>query len=265
MPMVATSLAPARVLAAILVAGVVIAVFTGQAVAGGEIAANGGTLQPGANGIVWLDSTQQSAAEAVVQAIELQASDLDVVSLWLLEAGEWRYFLPAFPQISTFPQVRPLTSMIAIMRPSQLTGTAAPATVRPLADILLDGINAIRREQRLPELIQAPELVRPAVQYAEVLAAAGFPAQPGDPHNLDGQPWDRAQRGGYTYRFVGEVLAYAPDDRPYAAARAILDSWMASTDHVAILLTASATDIGLGCADAEGPSSVCVGMLGTRK
>ena len=121
-------------------------------------------------------------------------------------------------------------------------------------------INGRRVQQRLPSLAQSDPLMAAAQQYAGLHFALSPYALN---HNLDGGPGDRASRQGYMGG-IGEVLGESP-----VSAQEILDVWMGSPAHYAILMDPHYTDIGMGCQ--EGPSAdqtyqraLCVGMLGYR-
>ena len=129
-----------------------------------------------------------------------------------------------------------------------------------LAQQLIALVNNRRAQAHLPPVAQSGPLMAAAEGYASLHFAI-------DPyhlnHTLDGAPNDRAERQGYVGG-IGEVLAESPP-----SAQEILNIWMSSPPHAAILTDPHDTDIGMGCH--EGPSAdgsyqiaLCVGMLGYR-
>jgi uncharacterized protein YkwD len=124
-------------------------------------------------------------------------------------------------------------------------------------------INSERSSRGLPPLSVNPALTVAAEKYAALIFAQPDPFQLS--HDLNGTVGDRARAEGY-YGAVGEVLAVAPN----ASAEGIVQMWLNSPGHAAIILGASYVEIGVGCASgpyssADGSTwqvSVCSGMLG---
>ncbi len=58
-----------------------------------------------------------------------------------------------------------------------------------------------------------------------------------------GQPWDRAEKAGYTTGFVGENISAG-----YASPFDAITGWMKSSGHCANILKATHKDIGIGVA-----------------
>ena len=122
-------------------------------------------------------------------------------------------------------------------------------------------VNERRAQAGLPALSPNTALINAAQRYAELHFAAG-PYQLS--HTLDGTPSDRAARAGYTGG-VGEVIVTGPP-----SAQKLVDLWMGSPPHYAIILGAQYSEIGVGCAVgpyADGAGNVfetalCVGMAG---
>jgi uncharacterized protein YkwD len=124
----------------------------------------------------------------------------------------------------------------------------------------MDQINERRVQGGLGALSPNQALIDAAQHYAELHFAAG-PYQLS--HTLDGMPADRAKRAGYT-GLVGEVIVTGPP-----SARNLVDLWMGSPPHYAIIMGSQYSEIGVGCA--EGPyndggtvfeTALCVGMTG---
>ncbi|WP_431878437.1 CAP domain-containing protein [Micromonospora marina] len=62
------------------------------------------------------------------------------------------------------------------------------------------------------------------------------------------QPWDRVKRAGYSYRMVGENVAWN-----YQTPAAVMEGWMNSEGHRKNILNCSYTQIGVGVARSNGP------------
>lgn len=122
-------------------------------------------------------------------------------------------------------------------------------------------INQRRAAAGLRTLAANSALISAAQRYAELHFAAGPYLLS---HTLDGTPADRAAREGYSGG-VAEVLATGSP-----SSQLIVDVWMSSPAHQAIIMGASYSDIGVGCAvgpavDPNGntfETALCVGMLG---
>ncbi|MEU4593215.1 CAP domain-containing protein [Micromonospora aurantiaca (nom. illeg.)] len=62
------------------------------------------------------------------------------------------------------------------------------------------------------------------------------------------QPWDRVKAAGYSYRMVGENVAWN-----YQTPAAVMEGWMNSEGHRKNILNCSYTQIGVGVARSNGP------------
>ena len=124
-------------------------------------------------------------------------------------------------------------------------------------------INSERSARGLPPLSANPSLTLAAEKYAALLLSQPDPFQLS--HDLNGTVGDRAQAVGY-YGAVGEVLAMAPG----GTAEGIVQMWLSSPGHAAIIMGGTYVDIGMGCATGPHTSAdgsvwqiaVCAGMLG---
>ena len=139
-----------------------------------------------------------------------------------------------------------------------------PPPAEPLNDLsrsVMSLVNERRAQAGLPALSPNAALINAAQRYAELHFAAG-PYQLS--HTLDGVPSDRAARAGYTGG-VGEVIVTGPP-----SAQKLVDLWMGSPPHYAIIMGTQFSEIGVGCAVgpyADGAGNVfetalCVGMAG---
>jgi len=122
-------------------------------------------------------------------------------------------------------------------------------------------VNERRAQAGLSALSANAALIDAAQHYAQLHFAAG-PYQLS--HTLDGTPSDRAARAGY-WGAVGEVIVTA---QPIA--QNLVDLWMGSPPHYAIIMGSQFSDFGVGCAVgpfADGAGNVfetalCVGLAG---
>lgn len=141
---------------------------------------------------------------------------------------------------------------------------APPPAVAGLALDVAARINHERAAHGLPQLSLNARLSAAAEAYAALHFAQQDPFRLS--HDLDGSAIDRAARHGY-HGGVGEVLAIGAP-----AAAAIVDLWLASPPHAALILGADFVDIGVGCA--QGPYrtpegyvwtlALCAAELGTQ-
>jgi uncharacterized protein YkwD len=90
----------------------------------------------------------------------------------------------------------------------------------------------------------------PVVMESHLLAAARRHSLDMAGHSLcshtgsDGSsPWDRISQAGYPYSGIGECVGCG-----YNTAAAVVDGWMGSAGHKAIIMDAAARDIGVGYA-----------------
>jgi len=142
-----------------------------------------------------------------------------------------------------------------------------PSLEQQFAEAAFDAINGARQANGLPALGESLPLRAAAEQYVTLLLSQGGQLN----HELDGMPWDRAQREGYPSSIVGEVIASRATSEPLnvsADTAVLLQTWLDSPPHRDILMGAdfAFTDLGVGCAvgkDASGLNLViCVAMTG---
>lgn len=228
-----------------------------EAAAEAQLAPNGGRFIAGTNAAVWRETNgAMSPAASVAQAAASAAPGFDVVAVWAMTGGEWKYFLPPLAESSTLREVGPLASLFVMLQPASSLRSG-----EDLAASIVERINSVRRERALPPLRSTPELTAATENYARFLNNAGYPNIIGDRHALDGTPGDRVTREGYVWNAVGEVLAY----HYVATAEAFVELWMASPPHRAILLGDFA-DIGVGCYQTTAGAFlrvICVGNMAT--
>jgi uncharacterized protein YkwD len=125
---------------------------------------------------------------------------------------------------------------------------AKPAAADPAAavDVLL-AVNQVRIANGLPPLAADPRLASLSQNYAAVMAESGCLAH--DCGEL-GRVGERAERAGLAYRLIGEALAGGPAD-----AGRVVQLWLASSGHRAILLNPEVSAAGVGYVQnaADGP------------
>ncbi len=127
---------------------------------------------------------------------------------------------------------------------------------------VVDGTNALRREQHRREVVVNTKLSHAAQSFAEYMAASGKFS-----HEADGrEPAGRARAAGYDYCLVLENIAYHFDTRGFgstALARHILEGWKNSPGHRRNMMNADVTHVGVGIARGkQGGYYYSVQMLG---
>lgn len=114
--------------------------------------------------------------------------------------------------------------------------SATPTQPAPLA--LFDAVNRARIANDLPPLRLDERLDHLSQDYALTMAEADCMAH--DCGGL-GRVGERATRAGIAFRLIGEALAGGPSE-----AGRVVDLWMASANHRAILLNPEVTTAGVG-------------------
>lgn len=129
-------------------------------------------------------------------------------------------------------------------------GAAQPGNVADPAEVVslvIDGTNALRQGQRLPQLQSEARLARTAAEFAAYMARTGKYG-----HEADGrEPAQRAVAQGYDYCLVLENIAYHYDTRGFstaALAKKLVDGWRDSPPHRKNLLNPDVTHLGVGVA-----------------
>ena len=105
---------------------------------------------------------------------------------------------------------------------------------------MLDRVNSERHRQRLPPLAPSVALDRVAQAHAEDMLERSYYGHK-SPDGLTVR--ERALRGGYRLRFVGENIASGQ-----STVDEVMDGWMASDDHRPNILSKVYTEAGFGLA-----------------
>ncbi len=105
---------------------------------------------------------------------------------------------------------------------------------------MLDRVNSERRRQRLPALSPSVALDRVAQAHAEDMLERSYYGHK-SPDGLTVR--ERALRGGYRLRFVGENIASGQ-----STVDEVMDGWMASDEHRPNILSKVYTEAGFGLA-----------------
>jgi uncharacterized repeat protein (TIGR01451 family) len=113
---------------------------------------------------------------------------------------------------------------------------AVPLPADPLAQGMLQAINAEREANGLAPLSWSDQLVRSAQHHTDDMAAHWFTGHIG---SNGSRPVDRMRQASYTGDYAGECTAWGFDD--FASA---LAWWMTSPPHRVIILSTVATEIG---------------------
>ena len=144
---------------------------------------------------------------------------------------------------------------------AQPVGTAPAATVEAAVACL---VNGERSERGLVAVERAGALEAAARRHAADMVARRYFAHVSP---TGGTVDKRARRAGYLTApcwVVGEDLGWAPPDA--ATAQAVVDAWMDSPSHRAVILDPSFRDIGIGLVDrapvGNGPGATFVLELG---
>ena len=129
------------------------------------------------------------------------------------------------------------------------SGSSAPQSSLALGDPAsqaLKLVNDRRGARGLAPLRMSGALTVDAAGYAKYLGDQNYFAHDG----LDGSsPSSRATKAGYSGRFKGEALAAGQ-----SSADGALNTWLGSPAHAAIVLDASAVDVGIGYYSKPGSS-----------
>ncbi len=111
-----------------------------------------------------------------------------------------------------------------------------PMPVEPLAQEILQAINAERTAVGLPPLTWSDQLTRSAQHHTDDMATHWFTGHNG---SNGSRPIDRMRQASYTGDYAGECTAWGFDDIASAVAW-----WMSSPPHRVIILSTVATEIG---------------------
>jgi putative cell wall-binding protein len=131
-----------------------------------------------------------------------------------------------------------LTGLLAAGTVMALPAARAHASSDSIAGVLRDRINHHRQQHGLAPLPEDHHLSTVSTGWSAHMAAAG-----GLSHNPD-----RDAQYGWSVERSGEIVAYVGDSRltPDQMAHRIVENWMASSDHRAVILGSSWTDLGVG-------------------
>jgi uncharacterized protein YkwD len=122
--------------------------------------------------------------------------------------------------------------------PQGTTDDGCPAT---RGGLVLEGINRLRAERGLASLRPHPELVRAARRHTEEQRDRDRMSHDG----ADGSaPADRATAAGYRWSYVAENVASG-----YPTPDAVVDAWLDSRGHRAVMLAPEPIHAGIGYAD----------------
>lgn len=253
----------------VLVATVTGATATSTSAGGGTLTFNDSKAAIGVNAAVWqhADGATVPAAE-LAGAAQTAAPELRVAAVWMLQGG-WQFYLPALPSVATLGEIAPVSSVMVVFEPDAVQ-TAAKSPQSLLTANVGRGLADVRADHGLATLRESDALTRAAQGYADYLRDHDFPATGGsDPHMQDGAPWDRAARAGYGSTSVSEVLVWMRTPNavnPPADAVALVQSWMDSAPHRAIILDPDQADVGVGCSlraeDGGWTVIICVAKIG---
>jgi uncharacterized protein YkwD len=124
---------------------------------------------------------------------------------------------------------------------SNATAAAARVSQHSVSEAIRCLVNAERAAKRLPALREAPALRRAADAHARDMVARGYfeHVSPGG-----GTLTDRARLAGYGGSTLGEDIGWGTEELGTPAA--IVDSWMRSPPHRAVILHPRFRDIGVG-------------------
>jgi len=131
-----------------------------------------------------------------------------------------------------------------VKSPASAQDTNPCPTVNQIQQVQTDFLNILntaRTQAGLGALTYNPLLTTAATQYSQVMVDQQF----FDHTGKDGsQPWDRAQRAGYTDPFIGENIAI----NATASGQGVFDQWWNSPGHKANMMNGDFNVTGLGVA-----------------
>lgn len=124
--------------------------------------------------------------------------------------------------------------------PRPLPAATTPGCPSTQAQLVLEAINAIRREYGLAAFRAEERLAQAAVAHTADQAARGVSGV-GHMGSDGSAPGDRVSRAGYEWVRVAENVAAG-----MATARAAVNGWMGSPPHRATILSPEAVHAGIG-------------------
>ncbi len=192
-------------------------------------------------------------------------------------------FTAAFPSGFSGPTAMTLVRAGTAPAPAPTAApTASPGTSSfsaSISQMIVQQTNGQRASNGgLSALAVDAKLTAAAEAYAAVVFQQDAYLQgSANPHNLDGQPADRATRAGFAWSGIAENIAVMSRSvQPTAsdAAQTLMGGWMDSAGHRANILTPGYTQTGVGCVTGRAPTPiasrgeyaiVCVAMFGTPR
>ncbi len=145
------------------------------------------------------------------------------------------------PKVALFVMLAVLVTLIVLP-----ASASASITLTPKEKRVVSLINKIRANRDLPKLWVKPCLVRAARAHSAEMGAQQY----FDHDSYNGETFSRRlirhgyRRAGYSYWKVGENLAWGGG--LYSAPEVVVDRWMHSRTHRAIILTKTFRNIGIG-------------------
>lgn len=129
---------------------------------------------------------------------------------------------------------------LLVLLPARTAGTAS-VHVTATEESFVSEINRVRAAHGLRPVVSRAVLLRAARAHSDDMVRGGYFAH--------GSFWDRLRSFGVRPGDAGEALAWR--SRPDDAASALVQAWLASPEHRAILLDGRYTQVGVGVE--EGP------------
>jgi uncharacterized protein YkwD len=116
----------------------------------------------------------------------------------------------------------------------------------PVGDAASRLVDEFRKANKLQTLSRNELLAKAAQDHADNLARQDKLGDAGNPHVLDGKSLvDRVEAVGYVYAFVAENIQVNTFRDP---AKTAFAGWLGSPPHKATMLSAVATEAGMGAA-----------------
>ncbi|MEX0799721.1 MAG: CAP domain-containing protein [Dehalococcoidia bacterium] len=169
--------------------------------------------------------------------------------------------VPPTPTPTPTP-VPPQATAPAPQAPQPVAPAAAPpsgqASDSATAAALVSLTNNLRAQHGLPPLAVNANLTAAAESYAGVMAANDWLSHTGPDGSTLGARADAAGYAGWTFLAENLYVGYAGAD-----AASILQAWAESPGHLESMLSANATEIGIGC-HIVGESRWCAQEFGAR-
>lgn len=149
--------------------------------------------------------------------------------------------------------------MLTVMLAVPVTASAN-ITLSAKEKAIVAAINKVRVKHDLAKLTVRPSLVRAARAHSLEMGAQQYFAH----ESANGETFGRRlvrfgyKREGYSYWKAGENIAWAADGL-YSCPEIIVDNWMHSSGHRAVILTKAFRNIGIGVKACDGGFGDCGG------